>query len=250
MSVLALHGVSKSFGGIHAVDGLSLAIQPGMITGLIGPNGAGKTTVVNLLTGMLRPTSGRITLGEQDITTLAPEGIARLGVSRTFQNIRLLTHATVLENVVIGYHRQEVTSLLANLLGLPGAVRERNLLRNKAAALLKTLNIEHLADRPAGELAYGHQRRVEIARALALSPLVLLLDEPVAGMNDVEATELGELFESLAASGLAILLIEHNVRFVMRICKEIYAVDQGRLICSGTPERVRNDPRVVSAYLG
>ena len=250
MTQLVLEDVSKSFGGVTAVNALSLSIPSGHITGLIGPNGAGKTTVVNLITGIDTPTQGMIRIDEQTTTRESQETIARRGVARTFQNIRLLKDASVLSNIVIGFHRHEQTSLLANLLGLPSVWRERDAFHDRARALLARFGMTEFADVPAEALSYGHQRRVEIMRALAMRPTFLLLDEPVAGMSAAEAAPLGRVFEQLAAEGLGILLIEHNVAFVTEVCATVYVLDAGRLIAQGRPDAVCRDPAVVSAYLG
>ncbi len=250
MTLLALDSVSKSFGGVTAVAGLSLSVAPGRITGLIGPNGAGKTTVLNLITGMHRATAGTIRFRGADVTALAPHRRARAGMGRTFQNIRLLNEASVLDNVVIGFHRHETTSLLANLLGLPAAGRERRRLTGEAQALLERFGMAHFARQPAGSLSYGHQRRLEIIRALATGPDLLLLDEPVAGMNDVEAEELAAILRQIAAGGPGLLVIEHNMRFVMALCEVVHVLDAGRLIASGPPAAVYDDPQVVAAYVG
>ena len=250
MASLRLESVSKRFGGIEAVAGLSLAVEPGRITGLIGPNGAGKTTVVNLITGLMTPSGGRIRLGERDLTGEAPHQIARLGVSRTFQTVRLLREASVLDNIVVGSHRHERSSLLANSIGLPVIWRERRAFRESARALLARFELTELAEVPAGGLSYGHQRLVEIMRALAMKPDFLLLDEPVAGMNEVEARRLGVMLRGLVKEGIGMLLIEHNMRFVMEFCETIYVVDSGRLIAEGSADAVSRDATVIRAYLG
>jgi branched-chain amino acid transport system ATP-binding protein len=247
---LSLDNVSKHFGGVVAVSGLSLVVPGGRITGLIGPNGAGKTTVINLITGMAKVTGGRIRIDGRDITEAPPQEVARAGIARTFQNIRLLKEASVLDNVVIGFHRLERTSLADNLLGLAGSRRERIEFRSKARLLLERFDMSRYADYPAAALSYGHQRRVEIMRALAAQPALLLLDEPVAGMNDVEAEGLARIIRRLAEEGLGVLLIEHNVGFVMSLCAEVHVVDAGSLIASGTPEQVCDDPAVIAAYIG
>ena len=247
---LVLDGVTRAFGGVVAVDDLSLTVEPGRITGLIGPNGAGKSTVVNLITGLLRLTAGRIRLGDRDITEAEAPEVARAGIARTFQTVRLLKEASVLDNVAAGFHRHERAGLAAGLLGLPSALREGRELRRRAAAILERFGMAGFADLPAGSLSYGHQRRVEMMRALAMEPRLLLLDEPVAGMNDVEADALGRIFAELARDGLGVLLIEHNMRFVLSLCAEIHVIDSGRLIASGTPAAVRRDPAVIAAYLG
>jgi len=250
MTALALDDVTKSFGGVTAVANLSLAIPAGRITGLIGPNGAGKTTVVNVITGIVPPTAGRVTVGEHDLTGASADAVARRGVARTFQNIRLLHDASVLDNVVIGFHRHEATSLVANLCGLPSAWRERAAFRARAQALLERFEMTRFADARADSLSYGHQRRVEMMRAIATAPEFLLLDEPVAGMNQVEADELGAIFRTLAEDGIGILLIEHNVGFVMDLCATIHVMNTGRLIAHGTADEVSRDPAVIEAYLG
>jgi len=250
MSDLAIDRVVKRFGGVTAVDGLSLSVPSGRITGLIGPNGAGKTTVINLITGIDEPTAGQIRLSEEVITGRSQEAIARLGVGRTFQNIRLLREASVLANVVVGFHRHEKTSLFANLFGLPSVWQERRDFITRGRRLLDRFTMSSFADLPASALSYGHQRRVEIMRALAMDPQFLLLDEPVAGMSLVEANELGGIFRSLANQGLGILLIEHNVAFVTETCDYVYVIDAGRLIAEGHPDAVCRDPAVIAAYLG
>jgi len=250
MTSLFIDRVSKKFGGVTAVSDLSMTIAPRGITGLIGPNGAGKTTVVNLITGMLKVSSGTIRMQERDITEDAPQAIARSGISRTFQNIRLLKDVSVLDNVAVGFHMHERTSLAANLLGFPSVWREKKAFRERAHAMLQRFDLERYADYPAGGLSYGHQRRVEMMRALAMSPTILLLDEPVAGMNDVEADALGVMFRQLADEGLGILLIEHNMRFVMSLCDVVYVIAFGKLIADGSAQDVCSRPAVIDAYLG
>jgi len=250
VTALVLDAVSKRFGGVVAAAGVSMAVPPGRITGMIGPNGAGKTTVVNLITGMLAVDGGRILFGERDITRAPAAEVGSVGIARTFQNIRLLPEGTVIDNVMIGFYRHQKTSLLASLLGLPGARRESAELRERGMQLLASFGLSGYADHLAGGLAYGHQRRVEMMRALASEPEVLLLDEPVAGMNDVEAQELGEIFTRLADGGMAVLLIEHNLRFVTRLCSHVFVLDGGRLIAEGAPREVVENPAVVAAYIG
>lgn len=250
MTRLILDNVSKTFGGVSAVSNLSMLIEPGKVTGLIGPNGAGKTTVVNLITGFLKVSSGHIRLDDQDITEKSPASIARSNVSRTFQNIRLLKDASVLDNVAVGFHRHEQTSLLANIVGFPSVWKERKLFHEQAFALLKRFGIERLSLTSAGALSYGDQRRVEIMRALAMSPSILLLDEPVAGMTDVEAYQLADIFRQLVDDGISILLIEHNIRFVLRVCDILYVIAFGSLIAKGAGKDVVSKPEVIDAYLG
>ncbi|RKJ95079.1 ABC transporter ATP-binding protein [Alicycliphilus denitrificans] len=247
---LQLDGVGKRFGGLPAVDGLSLSVPPSTITGLIGPNGAGKTTVINLIMGILKLSAGRILFNGKDVSTLEAADLARAGMARTFQNIRLVTEGTVLDNVLSGFHLHQRTGFWANLLGLPSARAEQAAHRAEAQALLERFGMTHLAEHRAGTLSYGHQRRIEMMRALAMKPQLLLLDEPVAGMNDTEASELGHIFSQVAASGVAILLVEHNMRFVTQICSHLYVTASGRLIAQGAPDAVLSDPVVIEAYLG
>lgn len=248
--VLQLDGVGRRFGGLPAVDGLSLSVPPGAITGLIGPNGAGKTTVVNLIMGLLQLTTGRILFDGKDVSCVEAPELAHAGMARTFQNIRLVSRATVLDNVLSGFHVHERSGFWSNLLGLPTAQAEQSVHRRQAFALLERFGMANLAEHRAGTLSYGHQRCIEMMRALAMKPRLLLLDEPVAGMNDSEAENLGRIFREVAAEGVAILLIEHNMRFVTQICSHLYVVASGRLIAQGTPDAVLTDPVVVQAYLG
>jgi len=252
MSSLLLQGVGKRFGGLQAVSPFDMEIARGKITGLIGPNGAGKTTVVNLITGVYKLSQGRILYGNVDLTEAPRHEVARAGLARTYQTIRLLPDATVVANVMIGMYRHQKASLLAQLFGLPSSRAETARFRDEVFRLLDRFGMTRYADYPAGALSYGDQRRVEMMRALALKPEVLLLDEPVAGINDVEAAKLGEIFRSLAidGDGMAVLLIEHNMRFVTNLCDYVYVLDSGELIAQGSAEEVVNNPIVVTAYLG
>lgn len=250
MSTLTLDNISKNFGGVAAVSNFHMEVPKGRITGLIGPNGAGKTTVVNMITGMLTVSGGHIRFGDSDITEASAHEAARMGIARTYQNIRLLTEASVLENVMGGFHRHERTSLISALLGLPSSRRETADVRDKALTLIDRFEMRAFAEHAAGGLSYGHQRRVEVMRALAMDPELVLLDEPVAGMNDVESGEMGSIFKGLAESGMGVLLIEHNMRFVFSLCDYVYVLDTGEMIANGTPDEVVNDPAVITAYLG
>jgi branched-chain amino acid transport system ATP-binding protein len=250
MSMLRLTDLSKYFGGVVASQNVNMEVPSGEITGLIGPNGAGKTTIVNMITGMLPVSGGTIHVGETEITHAPAHAICRAGLARTFQNIRLLGEASVLDNVMIGFHRHETSSTLAAVLGLPSAAKETRDLKNRALALLERFDMQGQAQHNAGGLPYGHQRKVEMMRALASEPDFILLDEPIAGMNDVESETLADIFRGFAAVGKGVLLIEHNVRFVARLCSKVYVLDGGRLISEGTPDEVLNDPAVITAYLG
>ncbi|MWB78196.1 ATP-binding cassette domain-containing protein [Pseudooceanicola sp. 216_PA32_1] len=250
MSMLALQGVGRDFGGLPAVDSLNMSAERGRITGLIGPNGAGKTTVVNMIAGLLKLSRGQVLLDGEDVSTREAQELSRMGIARTFQNIRLVRDASVRDNVLAGFHLHEKTSTLANLLGLPSAFRERRALLARTDELLDRFGMTAMADWPAGSLSYGHQRRIEMMRALATEPRLLLLDEPVAGMNDAEAYKLAAIFREVADDGVAILLIEHNMRFVRRLCDHVCVLASGRLIAEGDAESVINDPRVIESYLG
>ncbi|MDO9524157.1 MAG: ABC transporter ATP-binding protein [Gemmobacter sp.] len=247
---LELRNLSKSFGGVIASADVNITVPRARVTGLIGPNGAGKTTIVNMITGMLAVSSGTITVGGRDITRASAAEINRAGLARTFQNIRILPETSVLENILIGFHRHETCSTISALLGLPSSRRETQDLRNRARGLLVRFGMAAFADHPAGALSYGHQRKVEMMRALASEPDYMLLDEPIAGMNDMEAEALAQVFVELAQGGMGILLIEHNIRFVTRLCQEIYVLDGGRLIAQGPPAVVMKDPAVIAAYIG
>lgn len=252
MTSLVLKGVGKRFGGLQAVSPFDMEIARGKITGLIGPNGAGKTTVVNLITGVYKLSQGNIRFGDIDLTEAPRHEVARAGLARTYQTIRLLPDATVVANVMIGMYRHQKTSLVSQLFGLPSSRAETARFRDEVFRLLDRFGMTRYADYPAGSLSYGDQRRVEMMRALALKPEVLLLDEPVAGINEVEAAGLGEIFRDLATEGegMAVLLIEHNIRFVTKLCDYVYVLDGGVLIAEGTATQVVNNPAVITAYLG
>jgi ABC-type branched-subunit amino acid transport system ATPase component len=245
-----VNGLERAFGGVRAVDGVSFDVEPGEVHGLIGPNGAGKTTVLNLVSGLLRATGGTIRLDGRPIQGLPPHRIAARGVARTFQNIRLFPELSALANVLVGEHLVRRASLLARLLMLPAAGEEERRARDRAAALLQRIGLAERAHERAKNLSYGEQRRVEIARALASEPRVLLLDEPTAGMNPIEVQAVAALIRQVAAEGHSVLLIEHNVKLVMDVCDRITVLSFGKVIARGGPAEIARDPAVVAAYLG
>ncbi len=239
------------FGGLVAVSRFSIKLQPGELVGLIGPNGAGKTTVFNMITGAFTPTSGRTLWQGQEITHLPVHAITARGIARTFQNIRLFTDMTVLENVMVSFHHKIPVRFYEAMLGLSSYRREEARMMERAMHFLQELGLAHLASEKAGGLAYGQQRRLEIARALATRPKLLLLDEPAAGMNPLETMELAELVQEIRRKyGLTVFLIEHDMKFVMRLCERIKVLDYGVTIAEGTPGEIQKNPEVIKAYLG
>lgn len=253
--LLTISALTMDFGGIRALDHLDLRIHPGEIAALIGPNGAGKTTFFNCLTGIYIPTGGDLLLTPpgrppRRLNGLKPNRITEQGLARTFQNIRLFPNMTVLENVMIGRHCRTHARILGAIFRNPATIREEKAIVGMSLALLERVGLADQADEFAKNLPYGAQRRLEIARALATEPLLLLLDEPAAGMNPQETLELDQLITSMKNDGLAILLIEHDMKLVMSLSDHIFVMDYGRKIAEGTPEQVRRNPAVIKAYLG
>ena len=248
--LLRLEDVRRTFGGVRAVDGVRFEVGAGEVHGLIGPNGAGKTTLLNLVSGLIRADGGAISLDGRRIDGLAPHRIAALGITRTYQNIRLFPALTAADNVIVGEHLRRRDPLWKRMLFLPSVRSEERAAREKALHLLARVGLPERAGERAANLSYGEQRRVEIARALASEPRVLLLDEPTAGMNPAEVASIAALIRDLALRGHSVLLVEHNVKLVMDVCERITVLDFGKVIADGVPSAVAKDPAVVAAYLG
>jgi ABC-type branched-subunit amino acid transport system ATPase component len=248
--LLEVKKVTRSFGGVNALDGVSLAVEKGGMHGLIGPNGAGKTTLINILSGIIAPNSGQVFFDGTPVHALPAHRLAARGVARTFQNIRLFPTMTCLENVIAGQHLVAPRPFLPRLFCLPSARREESRYGQQAMECLHHVGIADRAHFPAKALSYGERRRLEIARALASRPRLLLLDEPVAGMRKKGVQQVKSLIQSLAAEGMTILLSEHNMSFVMGLCSKITVLNFGRILITGSPEQVSRCPEVIEAYLG
>ncbi len=250
MSILKATDIGISFGGVKAVDGVSFSVEPGKILSIIGPNGAGKTTLFNIVSGVYAASRGTIHLADEDVTGWAPHRLAARGLSRTFQNLQIFQRMTACENVMVGRHLREKCNLLSALFRTPSVTRQNRETRAAAIDLLAYVGLKDVADVPAGSLPYGACKRLEIARALAAEPRVLLLDEPAAGCNAVETEEIDRLIRQVADRGVAVVLVEHDMKLVMKISDRILVLERGRPLAEGTPREVRDDPRVLEAYLG
>lgn len=251
MVLLELENVSIAFGGLKAIDNVSFSIEEGTIFGLIGPNGAGKTTMFNIITANYKPTSGKVTFCGKDISRFKPNVIVNLGIARTFQNIRLFSSMSVLENVLIGLHNDAKYTFFEAMFRVGRYFKEEKRIKNRAIELLEYLGMGDKINLPANSLSYGNSRKVEIARALATNPKLLLLDEPAAGMNPKETEELCELILKMKKDfNLSVLLIEHDMPFVNRLCSEVLVLDYGKKLFNGTPQDAINNKEVIAAYLG
>lgn len=247
---LEIEHLTMQFGGVVAVNDVTMSVKPGEIHGLIGPNGSGKTTIFNVVSGYYKPTSGRISYEGKTISSLPAHKITAFGFARTFQNLRLFKSMTVLNNVLVGMGHHSRTSIWDEILNPRAVQREEKAFTDKAIELLRLLNVEKFANERATSLPYGHQRRVEIARALATNPKIVLLDEPAAGLNEVETEQLREILLKIRDSGVTIFLVEHDMKLVMGVCEIITVLDYGKKIAEGPCGKINSDPVVIEAYLG
>ncbi len=248
--MLEVSAITQVFGGVTALDDVSFCAAKGAITGVIGPNGAGKTTLFNIITGIYRQTSGRVTLEGKDISGLPPERLARRGLVRTFQNIELFGGMSVLENVMVGLHTKSSSGVLSCALKMPWSIAEERRIRTEAMKWLEFTAIADLADVTAGNLPFGKGRLLEIARALAVGPAIILMDEPAAGLNSRETLALARLIQAIREMGITVVLVEHDMELVMDICDRIVVLNLGKKLAEGTPREIQENPEVIAAYLG
>lgn len=248
--MLDLHGISQRFGGVTALENISFKIESGEITGVIGPNGAGKTTLFNIITGIYTQTAGKVIFDGKDISGFPPERLASLGVVRTFQNVELFGQMTVLENAMVGLHTKGRSGMLSSMFKTPGHLKEERRIRERARYWLDYTGIAEHGEMKAANLPFGKGRMLEIARALALEPRIILMDEPAAGLNNRETQELAQLIRKIRDLGITIVLVEHDMELVMDICDTIVVLNLGQLLASGTPREIQEHPDVIAAYLG
>lgn len=249
-ALIEVTGLSKTFGGVHAVEALSFSVDEGQIYSVIGPNGAGKTTLFNLITGIYTPTQGEIKLKGESVVGLEPNQLAERGMCRTFQQMQICMNMTALENVMLGRHLQLKSSLLTTMLRLPSLLKDEEDCRDHAIELMKFVGCGDYLETEASAMSYGALKRLEIARALASNPKIVLLDEPAAGLNGTETAALEELIKKIAAQGITVVLVEHDMKLVMGISDRLLVLNYGRKLAEGTPEEIRNNPDVIAAYLG
>jgi branched-chain amino acid transport system ATP-binding protein len=248
--MLIIEHLSKSFGGVHAVQDVSFTVREGAIHSVIGPNGAGKTTLFNLVSGIYTPTSGKILFNGENVAGMPPDALARRGLSRTFQNLQVCMNMTAIDNVMVGSHLRLNQNLFASMLRLPAVRRQDAECREEAARLMNFVGVGKYVDADASQMPYGALKRLEIARALAASPKILLLDEPAAGLNHTETGEIEDLIRKVAQSGVTVLLVEHDMKLVMNLSDHILVLDYGKTLAEGTAAEVRANPDVIAAYLG
>lgn len=250
MSLLSVRDIGIEFGGVTALQGVSLDVKPAEIFAIIGPNGAGKTTLFNIISGLYVPKQGRVELNGQDVTRFPVHRLSALGLSRTFQNLQIFFRMTAAENIMVGRHLHEKRAVLPHLFALPSVKRQNEETRAKAEELLAFVGLQAVANQIAGNLPYGALKRLEIARALAAEPKVLLLDEPAAGCNATETAEIDDIIQKIALRGIAVVLVEHDMRLVMKISHRIHVLESGRTLVEGSAQEVRTNPKVIAAYLG